>query len=101
MFRVREKNVFLTSPRDVSFTRPKLMSGRGKTQLIKIIIFGSYTVHVYLCLPPCYSNWWLFKIKPLVVRTLSLRDSTVTAYHIRSCTIDLLYLWIFPSGLIK
>ena len=37
-------------------------------------MFGSY---IFLCLPPYNSNLQFFEIKPLVPRTLNLRDLTV------------------------
>ena len=37
--------------------------------------------YIFVCLPPYISNFQLFEIKPLVLRTLDLQESTSTVYY--------------------
>ena len=60
-----------TSPLDVSFTHTKHLFDREKLKLT--IVSGL----ILLCLPLYNSNYRKFEIKPLVPRSLNLRDLTV------------------------
>ena len=64
-----------TSHWDVSFMHPK---GNFDMEKMLIIIFGGY---IFLCLPPYYSYFQYFEIKPLVPRTLNFRNLTVVKYN--------------------